>query len=75
MFNKILVAIDDGETNQHILDEAIALALESNAQLILTNIVPPFTEAYPEPGYIAAHGYHPTIHGDHRFLGKILHTH
>ena len=64
MFNKILVAIDDGETNQHILDEAIALALASNAQLILTNIVPPFTEAYPEPGYIAAHGYHPTIHGE-----------
>lgn len=64
MFNKILLAIDDGENNQHILDEAIGLALASDAQLILTNIVPPFTEMYPEPGYIAAHGYHPTIHGE-----------
>lgn len=64
MFNKILVAIDDGKNNQHILDEAIRLALASDAQLILTNVVPPFTEIYPEPGYIAAHGYHPTIHGE-----------
>ncbi|MGB6296891.1 MAG: universal stress protein [Rivularia sp. (in: cyanobacteria)] len=64
MFNKILVAIDDGDTNQNVLHEAISLALATNAQLILTNVVPPFTEIYPEPGYIAAHGYHPTIHGE-----------
>ena len=64
MFNKILVAIDDGDNSQHILDEAISLALATDAQLILTNVVPPFTEIYPEPGYIAAHGYHPTIHGE-----------
>ncbi len=64
MFNKILVAIDDEYSNQHIVDEAINLALASNAQLILTNVVPPFSEIYPEPGYIAAHGYHPTIHGE-----------
>ncbi len=64
MFNQILVAIDDGDNNQHILDEAICLAVFSNAQLILTNVVPPFSEIYPEPGYIAAHGYHPTIHGE-----------
>ncbi len=64
MFKKILVAIDDGDTNQNILQQAISLALASDAQLILTNVVPPFTEIYPEPGYIAAHGYHPTIHGE-----------
>ncbi|MBV6626922.1 MAG: universal stress protein [Rivularia sp. (in: Bacteria)] len=64
MFNKILVAIDDEENNQLILDEAIRLASASDAQLILTHIVLPFTEIYPEPGYIAAHGYHPTIHGE-----------
>ncbi|AFY55499.1 universal stress protein UspA-like protein [Rivularia sp. PCC 7116] len=64
MFNKILVAIDDGDNNQHILDEAIRLAQAGDAQLILTHVVPPLTEIYPEPGYIAAHGYHPTIHGE-----------
>jgi nucleotide-binding universal stress UspA family protein len=64
MFNKILVAIDDGDTNQNVFREAVTLALASNAQLILTNVVPPFSEIYPEPGYIAAHGYHPTIHGE-----------
>ncbi|MBF2016669.1 MAG: universal stress protein [Rivularia sp. T60_A2020_040] len=64
MFKKILVAIDDGETNQHILDEAISLALAADAQLILTHVVLPFNEIYPDPGYIAAHGYHPTVHGE-----------
>ncbi len=64
MFNKILVAIDDGDTNQNVLREAISLAVFTNAQLILTHVVPPFSEIYPEPGYIAAHGYHPTIHGE-----------
>ena len=64
MFKKILVAIDDGDTNQNVFYEAISLALTTNAQLLLTHVVPPSTEVYPEPGYIAAHGYHPTIHGE-----------
>ncbi len=64
MFKKILVAIDDGDTNQNVFREAISLALVTDAQLILTHVVPPFTEIYPEPGYIAVHGYHPTIHGE-----------
>ncbi|MEA5594052.1 universal stress protein [Rivularia sp. UHCC 0363] len=64
MFKKILVAIDDGDTNKNILHEAISLALATDAQLTLTHVVPPFTEIYPEPGFIAAHGYHPTIHGE-----------
>ncbi|MGB3651417.1 MAG: universal stress protein [Rivularia sp. (in: cyanobacteria)] len=64
MFNKILVAIDDRDTNQNVLREAISLALATDAQLILIHIVLPFTEMYPEPGFIAVHGYHPTIHGE-----------
>ncbi len=64
MFNKILVAIDDSENNQNILNEAISLALAADAQLILTHVILPFNEIYPQPGFIAAHGYHPTIHGE-----------
>ena len=64
MFKKILVAIDDSETNQHIFKQAISLALATDAQLILTHVILPFNEIYPEPGYIAVHGYHPTIHGE-----------
>ena len=64
MFNKILVAIDDSENNQQILNEAISLALATDAQLILTHVILPFNEIYPEPGFIAAHDYHPSIHGE-----------
>lgn len=64
MFKKILFAIDDGDTNQNILEQAISFALTTNAQLILARVIPRLTEIYPQPGYIAAHGYHPTIHGE-----------
>ena len=64
MFRKILVAIDDGDTNQNVFREAMNLALTTDAQLLLTYVVPPFSEIYPEPAYIAVHGYHPTIHGE-----------
>ncbi len=63
-----MAAIDDRENNQHIRDEAISLDLASDARLILTNVVPPLTEIYPEPGYIAPHGYHPTIHGETQLI-------
>ena len=64
MFYKILVAIDDEENNQHILRQAISLALATNAQLILTHVILPFHEIYPEPGYIAVHNYHPNLHSE-----------
>ncbi|MGD1913216.1 MAG: universal stress protein [Rivularia sp. (in: cyanobacteria)] len=64
MFNKILVAIDDEETNQNILRQGISLALATNAQLILTHVILPFHEIYPEPGYIAVHNYHPNLHSE-----------
>lgn len=64
MFSKILVAIDNREHGEIIVDRAIALAKLASAKIFLLNVASPFDSRYPNPGYIGVHGFHPTMHSD-----------
>lgn len=50
MFHKILVAIDDSELSQFVFEQAVALAKESQAELLLLHVLEPYDD-YPVDPY------------------------
>lgn len=54
MFKKILVAITPTGSNDHILEEAIALAKLSHGELMLLHVLSPSDDGYPAPIYPSA---------------------
>ncbi|MBM0740426.1 universal stress protein [Phormidium sp. CLA17] len=54
MFKKILIAITPTGSNNHILEEAIALAKLTDGELMLLHVLSPSDEGYPTPIYPSA---------------------
>ena len=52
MLNKILVAVDNSESNQQVFDEAVSLARVTNARLMLLHVLSPFDEQYVDPLFL-----------------------
>jgi nucleotide-binding universal stress UspA family protein len=50
MFQRILVALDQAETENYVFDHAIALAKAVNARLMLLHVVVPFDQGHPSAG-------------------------
>lgn len=62
MFHKILVALDQSETGQRVLEKAIDLAKTNRAHLMLLHVVAPSNEAYPLPIYPGIDGIYTVQH-------------
>jgi nucleotide-binding universal stress UspA family protein len=59
MFTKILVALDDSEHSRNVFAEALTLAQQFNAKLLLLHVLSPSFEDYPEMPLVADFGvYH-----------------
>ena len=52
MFQRLLIAIDNSDMSQHVLDEAISLAKTSNANLMLLHVLNPLDEQYIDPMFV-----------------------
>ncbi|MFH7026197.1 MAG: universal stress protein [Heteroscytonema crispum UTEX LB 1556] len=52
MFNKILVAIDQSQISQQVLDEALSLATATGANLMLLHVISPLDEQYVNPMFL-----------------------
>jgi nucleotide-binding universal stress UspA family protein len=46
MFSKILVAINNTENYRYVFEQALSLALATNAQLLLFHVISPFDDDY-----------------------------
>ena len=46
MFQKVLVAIDDSDMSQYVVDEAVSLATTNNSNLMLLHVLNPLDEHY-----------------------------
>lgn len=63
MFEKILVAVDTSPTSEVVFEKALSLAKLSNATLMITHILSPFEEGYPEiPVYPGVDSYYPVLY-------------
>jgi nucleotide-binding universal stress UspA family protein len=62
MFKKIIVAVSPTLNNEHVLDEAIALAKMGNATLMLLHVLSPMDEGYPSPVYPGPDSVYPGLH-------------
>ncbi|BAY59441.1 hypothetical protein NIES2135_63180 (plasmid) [Leptolyngbya boryana NIES-2135] len=49
MFYKILVAIDQSDLGEQLMEKAITIAKPIDAQLMLLNVASPFYSGYPDP--------------------------
>ncbi|MFE4106864.1 universal stress protein, partial [Almyronema epifaneia] len=58
MMQKILVAVDNSEHSQSVVDEAITLARAVGGQLHFFHVLLPLEGGYPNPLYIANDGMH-----------------
>lgn len=56
MFNKILVAINDTDIAETVVNDAVTLAQAMEAKIFLLNVVSPFDTPYPNPGYLGING-------------------
>ena len=52
MLNKILVAVDNSESNQQVFDEAVSLARVTDARLMLLHVLSTFDEQYVDPLFL-----------------------
>lgn len=56
MFQRILVALDRSKSSCSVLEKAIGLAKEPDAQLHLVMVSPPMDIGYPDPIYLSMEG-------------------
>lgn len=61
MFQKILVALDLSALSQSVLEEAIKLALSTQAQLMLLHVLSTDEENSPDLGALVGMSYYPTV--------------
>ncbi len=61
MFHKILVAMDNSAIGQHVFDEALCLAQQIGARLMLLHVLDPFDERYPSSIGIQTTTLYPTF--------------
>lgn len=52
MLNRILVAVDNSESNQQVFDEAVSLAKLTDASLMLLHVLSTFDEQYVDPLFL-----------------------
>lgn len=57
MLNKILVALDPGETDKNIFNTALSLAKNVGAKLILLQVIAPNEKYYPNPFIYSGYEY------------------
>lgn len=62
MFQRILVALDRGETAQSVFEKAIELAKANQAQLMLLHMISPMDEGIPTPMYPMPDSLYPMQH-------------
>jgi nucleotide-binding universal stress UspA family protein len=62
MFQKILVALDQSETSQQVLEKAIDIAKTNQARLMLLHVLAPINEVYPLPIYPGVDGIYTAQH-------------
>ncbi|BAZ09196.1 UspA domain-containing protein [Calothrix sp. NIES-4071] len=62
MIDKILVAIDNFDTCQQVVDKAVSLASLTAANLMLVNVISPFDEVYRYPMYVYPNTVIQTLH-------------
>lgn len=61
MINKILVAIDNSETNRQVFDEALSLAKVCGASLVLFHVLSPFEDDYSNVVSLNSSSIYPTF--------------
>lgn len=62
MFKKIIVAVSPSLKNDHVLEEAIAIAKMGNASLMLLHVLSAMDEGYPTPVYPGPDSVYPGLH-------------
>jgi nucleotide-binding universal stress UspA family protein len=72
MFHKILVAMDNSAIGQHVFDEALCLAQQIGARLMLLHVLDPFDERYPSSIGIQTTTLYPTFQTEviNYYLGR-----
>lgn len=61
MFNKILVALDSSPQREQVFDQALDLARQSNAQLMLVHVLSAYEEGSPGIPIRSYHAYYPVL--------------
>ncbi|NJK52910.1 MAG: universal stress protein, partial [Leptolyngbyaceae cyanobacterium SU_3_3] len=56
MVHKILVALDQSEMSTQVFEQAISLAKDTHASLMLLNVLSPFEKAYSSASYPGSNG-------------------
>ncbi|MEA5572199.1 universal stress protein [Calothrix sp. UHCC 0171] len=64
MFHKILVAVDNSPVSTKVFDEAVNLAKETNANLMLVHVLSPFDESYLTSSGAYSSSYYPTFNAN-----------
>lgn len=69
MLNRILVAVDNSESNQQVFDEAVSLAKLTDASLMLLHVLSTFDEQYVDPLFLQPTILYPQLQRDNsRYL-------
>jgi len=65
MFNKILVALDDSSSSEHIFECALDLAKATGSKLLLLHVLSPLNKDYPDTAiYPAVDVYYSTLYSE-----------
>ncbi|MDX2239726.1 MAG: universal stress protein [Leptolyngbyaceae cyanobacterium bins.302] len=62
MFKKIIVAVSPTFNNEHVIDEAIAIAKIGGSTLMLLHVLSSMDEGYPTPVYPGPDSVYPGLH-------------